>query len=388
MKPIVIVGSGLAGYSVAKELRKLAPGVAITVVTEDGGEFYAKPMLSNAFALKKPPAALASATARQLAADFGLEVLTGVVVTGIDPAARVLQLGARALEYERLVLAVGGRPIRLRIAGDAADRVLSVNRLDHYRRFREHIESHRRVAILGAGLVGCEFANDLGAAGHPVDVIDIAPRALPRFWPQPLAEDFETRLGAIGVRWHLGREVERIDAAADGQGLVLRLAGGEALCADTVLSAVGVAAETTLANAAGLKVNRGIVVDRWLQTSDAHIHALGDCAEVEGLLLPFIMPIMHAARALARTLSGTRTPVVYPAMPVVLKTPACPAVFFPAAGPGGGGKWHIEREAQGLRAFYRDADGRLLAAALSGACTRDKDAVLKQLPAVLPAAAD
>lgn len=386
MNPIVIVGSGLAGYSTAKELRKLAPDAAITVVTEDAGDFYAKPMLSNALALKKAPAALATASARQLAADFGLDVLTGAVASRIDRAARVLELAdGRRLGYERLVLAVGGRPIRLKLGGDAADRVLSVNRLDHYQRFREHLAQHPRVAILGAGLVGCEFANDLAAAGHAVDVVDIAPRALPRFWPQPMAEHFEARLAAIGVRWRLGRDLERLDAAPDGA-LRLQMAGGETVEADTVLSAVGLAAETTLAAQAGLAVNRGIVVDRWLQTSDPHIHALGDCAEVEGRLLPFIMPIMHAARALARTLAGTRAPVVYPAMPVLLKTPACPAVFFPAAVPGGG-KWHLEREADGLRGDYRDADGRLLGAALSGSCTRHKDAVLKQLPAILPAAA-
>ena len=152
-----------------------------------------------------------------------------------------------------------------------------------------------------------------------------------------------------------------------------------------MLSAVGLSANTALAQAAGLAVGRAIVVDRHLQTSDPDIFALGDCAEVEGRLLPFIMPILHAARALAKTLAGTRTAVVYPAMPVVLKTPACPAVFFPALVPGGG-KWHVEDGENGLRGHYRAADGTLLAGALSGGCVRERDALQKQLPAVLPAA--
>lgn len=383
MNPIVVIGSGLAGYSVAKELRKLNREGAVTLVTEDDGAFYSKPMLSNAFALKKAPASLATAAASQLAGDYGIEILAGHPVTRIDRAARTVEVNGRVLAYDRLVLAVGGRPIRLKLAGEAASRVVSVNNLGDYQRFRQHLATHPRVAILGAGLVGCEFANDLAAAGHDVDVIDIAPRALPRFWPEPMALEFQTRLAAAGVRWHLSESIDRIDAAGDG--LAIALESGRTLHADTVLSAIGLAANTALAVQAGLSVNRGIVVNRHLQTDDAHIYALGDCAEVEGLLLPFIMPIMHAARALARTLTGERTAVVYPAMPVVLKTPACPAVFFPSK-LAGGGKWHVEREAAGMRAFYRASDGSLLGAALSGTCTREKDAVAKQLPALTDSA--
>jgi rubredoxin---NAD+ reductase len=380
MNPIVVIGSGLAGYSVAKELRKLDREAPLAVVTEDEGALYSKPMLSNAFALKKAPGSLASATAQQLAGEHGIEILARHAVTRIDRAARTIAVNGRSLPYSRLVLAVGGRPSRLRLAGSAVDRVLSVNNLGDYQQLRRQLDGRPRVAILGAGLVGCEFANDLVAAGHAVDVIDIAPRPLPRFWPEPMAREFQARLAAAGVGWHLAQGVERIDATDDG--LSLALDSGRVLHADTVLSAVGLSANTALAGAAGLPVSRGIVVDRHLETADEHVYAIGDCAEVEGLLLPFIMPIMHAARALARTLAGERTAVVYPAMPVMLKTPACPAVFFPPAVPGGG-EWHIEREAEGMRAFYRAADGALLGAALSGSCTRERDAVLKQLPALM-----
>ena len=383
MHPIVILGSGLAGYSVAKELRKLDADVPITVVTEDDGDFYPKPSLSNAYALKKAPPALVTASAAQMAADFRLEVLAHTRVEAIDRARRVVRAGGRELPYARLVLALGGRPIGLKLAGDGVGRVLSVNDLGAYRRFRAAVEPHRRIALLGAGLVGCEFANDLAGAGYEVDVIDIAPRPLARFWPQVMASDFQSRLAAAGVRWHLGESIERVDVAEGG--LAVGLGDGSRVEADAVLSAVGLSANTALAQEAGLAVGRAIVVDRHLQTSDPDIFALGDCAEVEGRLLPFIMPIMHAARALARTLAGTRSAVVYPAMPVLLKTPACPAVFFPALVPGGG-KWHVEDGEQGMRGFYRAADGTLLAAALSGGCTREREAVQRQLPAVLPAA--
>lgn len=392
---VVIVGSGLAGYTVARELRKLDRVCRITVVTADNGEFYSKPTLSNAFVQKKAPHLLTLSTAPQLAGDHALQILTMSRVMWIDRDSKSIGLDddrLGPLPYGRLVLAVGGDPIRLKLKDSVADRVHSVNGLADYRKFRDHLEPNARVAILGAGLVGCEFANDLAAAGHPVQVVDIAPRPLPRFWPAPLAEDFCERLGKVGILWRFGHGVDRIDLAEDahidapsaaaGRGVSITLSNGAVLQADTVLSAVGLSPNTVLARAAGLAVNRGIVVDRHLQTSDECIYALGDCAEVEGLLLPFIMPIMHAGRALARTLSGDRSAVAYPAMPVVLKTPAHPAVFFPTAALGNG-EWHIEREAAGMRAFYRAADGTLLGAALSGVCVREKNSVGKQLPVLL-----
>ena len=392
---VVIVGSGLAGYTVARELRKHDRECHITVVTADGGEFYSKPTLSNAFALKKDPHSLALFTASHLAGQHDLRILTMSRVMWIDRGSRVIGLDddrLGRLPYDRLVLAVGGEPIRLKLGGSAADRVHSVNGLADYRRFRSHLEPNARVAILGAGLVGCEFANDLAAAGHPVQVIDIASKPLPRFWPAPMAEDFCERLGKVGIIWHFGHGVERIELAKDAindavgapasRSLSITLDNGTVLQADTVLSAVGLSPNTALAKTAGLAVNRGIAVDRYLQTSDKHVYALGDCAEVEGLLLPYIMPIMHAGRALASTLSGVRSAVAYSAMPVVLKTPAHPAVFFPPA-VASGGMWHVEGEEAGMRAFFRAADGTLLGAALSGVCVREKDLVAKQLPALL-----
>jgi rubredoxin-NAD+ reductase len=379
MKPIVIVGSGLAGYSVAKELRKLDTAVAITLVSADGCDFYSKPTLSNAFALKRAPATLTTSAARQMSADFRLDIVPHCLVTALNPAAGSLRAGARDIEYSRLVLATGGHPVRPTLPGSGGDRIRSVNHLDDYRTFRAALDSCRRVAVLGAGLVGCEFANDLVTAGFHVDVIDVTPWPLARFWPQPMADVFRERLAAAGVRWHLGRSVERVDAS--GEGVSILLGDGESISADILLSAVGLSPNVALAEAAGLEVARGIVVDRFLRSSDERIFALGDCAEVEGRLLPFILPIMHGARALAKTLAGAPCPVIYPPMPVVLKTPACPTVFFPAA-EWGGGKWHIEREADGMRGHYRTAEGKLLGAALSGSCTRERDAVQKQLQTI------
>ncbi len=138
-----------------------------------------------------------------------------------------------------------------------------------------------------------------------------------------------------------------------------------------------------LAEAAGLAVQRGIVTDALLQTSAPGVYALGDCAEVAGHQLPYVMPIMQAARALAKTLAGTETAVQYPAMPVVVKTPACPTVVCPPP-PGVDGGWEETITAEGVRALYRDTTGALRGYALVGAATTDKQALTKEIPPLLP----
>ncbi|MCE1185641.1 MAG: FAD-dependent oxidoreductase, partial [Rhodocyclales bacterium] len=138
-----------------------------------------------------------------------------------------------------------------------------------------------------------------------------------------------------------------------------------------------------LASAAGLACQRGIVVDRLLQTSAPHIHAIGDCAEVAGLSLPFVLPIMQQVRALARSLTGTPTEVRYPAMPVMVKTPALPTVVAPPA-PGTDGQWAVDESApHGLEARFCAPDGSLRGFALLGSATARKQALTAQLPATL-----
>jgi len=160
-------------------------------------------------------------------------------------------------------------------------------------------------------------------------VIDIAEQPLGRLLPAQPAAAIRDALANIGVRWHFGKATQAVERS--GEGLVLDLGDGTHIVADAVLSAIGLRPRTELARAAGLAVNRGIAVDKFLRASDAGIHALGDCAEVEGAVLPFVLPIMNAARALAPTLAGAETALRYPAMPVVVKTPALPTVVCPPA---------------------------------------------------------
>ena len=380
MHPIIIIGSGLAGYNTAKELRKLDTATPLVVIASDSSAFYSKPMLSNAIASKKTPAALALNTPDQMSEQLKGTVRAGLRVDAIDTAAHTLKIGDETLHYSKLVLALGADQIRLPITGSGAADIQTVNDLDDYARFRTAIEGKKRVAIIGAGLIGCEFANDLAAGGYAVDIIDIAQQALGRLLPPEGGAMLKDKLSALGVQWHLGTSVQSVDSAGDGY--TLTLANGASLQADIVLSAVGLKPRTALAAAAGIKVNRGIVADRNLATSALDVYTLGDCAEIEGMVMPYVMPIMHASRALAQTLAGKPTAVSFPAMPVMVKTPACPTIVAPPA-IGAAGAWQVEATADGVKSLFTATDGKLLGFALNGAATAERAKLAPQLPAVL-----
>ena len=166
------------------------------------------------------------------------------------------------------------------------------------------------------------------------------------------------------------------------KGVTVTLDTGETIAADLVVSAVGVRPRTALAESAGLKVNRGVVTNRALETSATNVYALGDCAEVDGHVLVYVAPLMAAARALGKTLAGESTDVAYPAMPVTIKTPACPVVVSPPAA-GAEGEWVINADGSSVKCEFRNSAGDLLGFALTGDATREKMALQKELPPIL-----
>jgi len=375
MAPVVIVGSGMAAYSLAREFRKHDKETALLIVTADDGSAYSKPMLSNALAKQKTAQALVTATAEQMGLQLDAEIHTFARVTAIDGEEHTLNIGTEMIRYSKLVLALGAEPFRPPIEGDA-DSVLSVNDLADYDRFRQMIEGKKRIAILGGGLIGCEFANDLSSAGYQVSVIDRNPQPLGQLLPERIGQELQSALNKLGVDWHGQDTVNQVNH--NGEGFELILQSGNKISADVVLSAIGLRSRSQLAANAGLAVNRGIVVDSYLQSSIKDIYALGDCAEVKGAVLPFVMPLMIGARALAKTLAGAPTAVEYPAMPVALKTPVYPISVLPPA-PSVEGEWQIEQTDDAIKALFVDAAGQLRGFALSGSAGKQAAVMAKSV---------
>ena len=378
--PLVIVGTGLAGYNLAREWRKLDSTTPLLLITTDDGRSYSKPMLSTGFGKQKDADGLAMALAGAMAEQLNAEVRTHTQVTGIDPGHKQLWINKEAVAYRDLVLAWGAEPIRVPVAGDAQELVLPVNDLEDYARFGRAAAGKKRVLVLGAGLIGCEFANDLTAGGYQVELVAPCEQVMPGLLPVEAASAVQAGLESLGVRFHLGPVLNRLEHA--GEGLLAELSDGTQVPCDLVLSAVGLRPRTALAEQAGLACGRGIAVDRLLQTSHANIYALGDCAEVDGLSLLYVMPLMTCARALAQTLAGNPTQVSYGPMPVTVKTPVCPLVVSPPPR-GSVGSWRVEGTGSDLKVLFRAADDRLLGYALTGAAVQEKLALNKQLPPLL-----
>lgn len=380
LAPIVILGSGLAGISVLRELRKLDKTMPVIVVTADDGAFYSKPSLSNALAAGKSPAQLVISSSEQLSSQLNADFHTKTEVERILPDQHALLTSQGRIEYNKLVVALGAHPMRVPLDGNAANEILSVNNIADYANFRSRLEGVKHVTIMGAGLIGCEFANDLASVGIKSALFDRSPQVLGRLLPEQSAVLFRKKLESIGVAFHFETTFSSIER--DGVSLTLTDSHGKKMSTDMVLSAVGLKPATLLAQEAGLAVNRGIVTNRQLETSDPAIYALGDCAEVEGLVLPFVLPIMQCARTIAKTLTGERVAVAYPAMPVAVKTPACPTVICPPP-LGVEGIWRETVSNAGVRALFQNAAGETLGFALLGDAVQEKQALAVTMPAWL-----
>ncbi|MDN6319553.1 MAG: FAD-dependent oxidoreductase [Marinobacter sp.] len=377
--PIVIVGTGLAGYSLAREIRKQDKETRIVMVTADDGVSYSKPMLSTGFTKGKDADGLAQAATATMAEQLNLELRTYTTVTGIDTDGHRLLLGDNSLTYSKLVLAWGADVIRLAIPGNGQEWIFPINDLGDYRAFRKALKPGSRVAIMGAGLIGCEFANDLRNGDYEVEVIAPSDAVMPSLLPSAAASAVQTELESLGVGFHLETTVERIEPA--GTGVSLFLANGKTLQADIVISAVGLRPRTQLAHAAGIEVGRGITVNRALETSAQDVYALGDCAEVDGHVLLYVLPLMACARALAKSLTGDRTEVSYGTMPVMIKTPCCPAAVCPPP-VDAQGSWETEQDGTDVKNLFKNTEGDVLGFAVTGRFALEKQALSKVVPPI------
>ena len=378
--PVVIIGTGLAGYNVAREFRKLDSETPLLLITADDGRSYSKPMLSTGFGKNKEADGLSMAEPGAMAEQLKAEVRTHTRVSGIDPGHKRLWIGEEAVAYRDLILAWGAETVRVSVEGDAAELIFPINDLEDYARFRAAAAGKRRVLLLGAGLIGCEFANDLILGGYEVELVAPCEQVMPTLLHPAAAAAVQAGLEGLGARFHLGPVLNRLQRGADG--LEAHLSDGEVIHCDLVVSAIGLRPRVDLAAAAGLQTNRGVTVDRHLKTSHANIYALGDCAEVDGLNLLYVMPLMSCARALAQTLVGNATAVSYGPMPITVKTPICPLVVSPPPR-GSEGVWSVEGQGADIKALCRDASGRLLGYALTGGAVMEKLALNKELPPLL-----
>jgi assimilatory nitrate reductase electron transfer subunit len=303
---VVVVGNGMAGARVAAELHGRSAGSKIAVLGAEPHRAYNRIMLSSMLAGKISEADLATIDM----STYGLDVRLGVTVIGVDPGGRtVLTTGGELIEYDHLILATGSRavvpPLRgLDAAGPWPDNVATFRTLDDCRRILATAATARSAIILGGGVLGLEAARGLAARGIDVQLVHAVGHLMERQLDPGASSVLVATLHRLGITAHLHAAATAVFATAGA--VTLSLADGGELTADLLVVACGVRPETELARTAGLRVERGVVVDEQMRTGDPDIFALGDCAQHAGVVTGLVAPAWEQARVVARVIAGER----------------------------------------------------------------------------------
>ncbi|TCC09457.1 NADH:flavorubredoxin reductase NorW [Kosakonia quasisacchari] len=371
---IVIIGSGFAARTLVKNIRKLDSAVPLTLIAADGMEDYNKPDLSHVISQAQRAEDLIRQSAGEFAEQHNLRLFPYTFVTAIDTQARVVKSADKQWQYDKLVLATGAKAFVPPLPG--REKMLTLNSLQEYHACETTLRDASRVLIVGAGLIGCELAMDFRRAGKTVTVLDNAASILPSLMPPEVSGRLQHCLTAMGVRLLLQSRLVQLDEHE--QGVRAQLDDDRYIDADVVVAATGLSPQVSLAQNTGLEVGRGIVVDGTLQTSNPHIFALGDCAQINGQVLPFLQPIQLSAMTLAKNLTGNSTQLVLPAMLVKVKTPLMP-LHLAGETHRTDLRWRIATEADGMVAKGLDTEDKLRAFVVSEDRMKEAFALLKAL---------
>lgn len=277
MERIVIIGAGQAGLSAAGKLRQLGFAGSITLLGKEGVAPYQRPPLSKAYLLGKMDEerlALRGANffeANAIDAHFDLPALA------VDARAREVLTSGPRFAYDHLILAQGADPIELPAPmTEGIEAIFYLRNKADADRLRAHLKPESRVLVVGGGYVGLEVAASARMLGASVTLVELSKRILNRVAADPTARFFRDLHRANGVDLREGTGLESLGPAGDH--ILAGLSDGSSLEVDAVVIGIGVRPQTALAEAAGLKIAGGIIVDDYGRTSDPAIWAAGDCA--------------------------------------------------------------------------------------------------------------
>lgn len=308
---LVVIGNGMAGSRLLQELRRRDVGTHwhVTVIGDEPHAAYNRVLLSNVLA------GVATATSIQLAssstrADEAVDIITGVAVAAIDREARVVTTAdGRDFPYDALVLATGSRAFVPPIDGLRRDNGELIHgaavfrTLDDCDRILELARTAKRAIVLGGGLLGLEAARGLAGRGLDIELVHREPFLMERQLDVGAGAVLARTVRDLGVQVHVDAIATRV-VGQDGFES-LELDNGGVLSADLVVVACGVVPETALAQRCGLEVDRGVVVDDCMRTSDPVVYAIGECAQHKGQVYGLVAPAWEQATVLADVLTGT-----------------------------------------------------------------------------------
>jgi len=311
--PIVIVGAGQAGAETAIELRKLGHPGRVLILGDEPQVPYKRPPLSKAYLAGTVAEESLYVMQRPQLEKVGIEMRTGVRVERIERATKTLQLSDGSTQaYSRLALATGGRARMLTLPGADKPNVYPLRSIADVQAIRAHCQPGRRVVIIGGGFIGLEVAAVAVKLGLQVTVLESLPRVLARVTVPEVSAFYEQAHREAGVDLRTGVQISAFEG---GEAVTHVLLGdGTRIATDFIVVGIGLIANVELAQAAGLAVDNGIVVDDCTRTSDPDIVAAGDCSNHPNLhygrrlRLESVQNAMEQGRAAAHALAGQPKP--------------------------------------------------------------------------------
>jgi nitrite reductase (NADH) large subunit len=301
---VIIVGNGLGGAIAAKTLREIDPDVEIDIFAEEKYHYYARPNLIEFIAGNLPMEKI-FAYSEEWYTQQKIEVHLQNPVKKIIPVSQEIEVeGGKREKYDALLLAAGSFPFVPPFKGAEKRGVFTLRTLDDALEILEYQKNHRRIAVIGGGLLGLEIARALSSGEASVEVVEFLEYLLPRQLDTQGSSLLKTEIEKMGIKVHLGLATEEILGQEEMKGLKFK--GGQEREADMAVVAAGIRPEIELGKEAGLEVDRGLVVNDFLQSSDPKIFAAGDILQHRGQIYGIIPATFAQARLVASNILGDK----------------------------------------------------------------------------------
>lgn len=352
--PIVIIGSGFAAYQLVKSIRRQDETTEISIITSDEGHDYNKPDLSHVFSKRQDKADLITLSATQFAEQYNINLFPLTRVHKINREEKCIVIESQKIAYSKLVLATGANPFIPPMSGSGVDNILTLNSLSEFNQCKDSITTANNILVIGGGLIGVEVALDLANAGKKVAIVEPSEHLMSNQLPKYIALELQQKLALKQVCIYTNTTVKQIENGNNER--LITLGDQQQFSVDEVLICAGLKPNVQLAQQANIKVNRGICTNSQMQTSDDDIFALGDCAELNGVVRSYLQPILLGAIALSKTLLGQPTEVSLSNMMVKVKTPNYPIQIGGITTGNTVNSWRYDVDEQGMIAKAMNAD--------------------------------
>src|SRR6187401_1426450 len=306
MKRLVVVGNGMAGMACLEQILKYAPQFEVTVFGDETHVNYNRVMLSSVLAGEKSADEITINT-REWYTRNEIDLRVGVRIVDVNPDAKtVTGNDGSVTPYDTLLLATGSSAWMPPIEGLDKDGVFAFRTLDDTRALIERSRKGTKAIVIGGGLLGLEAARGLQVQGCEVTVVHLMSTLMERQLDPDGGQYLLGKMEDLGVKVMLGRTTTAILGNGHVEGVAL--SDDSILEADVVVVAAGIRPNVELAQKAGLAVNRGVLVNDYMETSADDIFAVGECVEHRGVCYGLVAPLFEQGKVLAATMTGNKGP--------------------------------------------------------------------------------